>query len=255
MYLPLLNQGGAAQLINFITLEQWDDVINRAKYFPHEAKVHSKIFTNGLGSNKLLPLHHACSLNPTVEATLAILLSYPKAAEKRDSLYHRLPIHVACLNGASSDVVRTLLNVHKDGAKATMKDGQLPLHYACGSGASRDVIEELLRVYPEGAQVRDINGWLPIHLACLQNASVEVIELLLEENPSSVTARTDKGNTPLQCAKSVKNVGTNNQQIISLLRKYQLFFNEGMSRCDNWLISSATPEIQSTSEKRRRNTF
>jgi len=180
MYIPILNQGSPSSLFDLISSEQWEDAKHRAHYFPKEAKEHTKICPNGADFNKLLPLHHACSLNPTAEVTEALLLSYPKAIRKRDSLYKRLPIHTACLYGASSEVIRILLEAHKGGAKEIMKDGQLPLHYACGSSASKEVILELLRVNPEGVRCRDINGWLPIHLACLQNASVGIIKLLLE---------------------------------------------------------------------------
>ena len=178
--------------------------------------------TNGTDHTKVLPLHHACTLNPTAEITETLLKIYPSAASKRDSLFKRLPLHVACLNGASSDVIRELLVAFKDGAQDKMKDGQLPLHYACGSGATREVVAELLRAYPEGARCQDNNGWLPIHLACLQNASSDVIELLLEMYPQSVTIRTCRGNTPVQCLKSIRNTGANIEENISMLRGAEL---------------------------------
>lgn len=162
-----------------------------------------------------------------------LLKVYPSAASKRDSLFKRLPLHVACLNGASSDVIRELLVVHKDGAQDKMKDGQLPLHYACGSGASRDVISELLRAYPEGARCQDNNGWLPIHLACLQNAPSDVIELLLKIYPESVAIRTSRGNTPMQCLKSIKNTGANTEETTAMLRGAEMNLSRrpAMSRC------------------------
>ena len=216
--IPLKNNSSPSSLFNLISECNWEDAATRVKYYPKEAKQPVKLCTNGTDQTKLLPLHHACTLNPTVEITETLLKVYPSAALKRDSLFKRLPLHVACLNGAASDVIRELLVAYKDGAQDKMKDGQLPLHYACGSGASRDVISELLRAYPEGVRCQDNNGWLPIHLACLQNASSDVIGLLLEIYPESVVMRTSRGNTPLQCLKSIKNTGANIEENMAMLR-------------------------------------
>ena len=218
MYFPLKNKSSPSSLFNLISDCNWEDAATRVKYYPKEAKQSVRLCNNGTDQTKVLPLHHACTLNPTAEITETLLRTYPSAASKRDSLFRRLPLHVACLNGASSDVIRELLVAFKDGARDKMKDGQLPLHYACGSGASRDVVMELLRAFPEGARCQDNNGWLPIHLACLQNASSDVIQLLLEIYPESVSTRTSRGNTPMQCLKSINNTGANIEENMAMLR-------------------------------------
>ena len=217
MYIPLLKKGDHNSLINLISEEQWEDAAIRIKYFPKEAKKEVKLSTTKSFS-KVLPLHHVCARNPTLQITEALLKSYPSAAKKRDSISKRLPLHVACLNGASATVIRELLVVHRDGASDMLKDGSIALHYACGSGASKQVIEELVRVYPDGTRIQDKNGWLPIHLACLQNASKEIIQILLDAYPESVNIRTQKGNTPLQCLKSTKNTNVDSLDVLSLLR-------------------------------------
>ena len=232
MYFPLKNKSTPSSLFNLISESNWEDAATRIKYYPKEAKQSVKLCTNGTDQTKVLPLHHACTLNPTAEITETLLRTYPSAASKRDSLFRRLPLHVACLNGASSDVIRELLVAYRDGAKDKMKDGQIPLHYACGSGASKEVILELLKAFPEGARCQDNNGWLPIHLACLQNASSDVIEILLEIYPESVTMRTSRGNTPLQCLKSIKNTGANIDESIAMLRGTEMYLNRRpMTRC------------------------
>ena len=203
-------------LFNLISDQQWEDAATRIKYYPKESMQVTKVHS-GQNSNKVLPLHHACSLNPSIEMTESLLKSYPKAAQKKDSLFRRLPLHVACLYGASSEVIRELLIVYQDGAKVTLSDGQIALHYACGSGASKEVITELLKSYPEGAKCQDNNGWLPIHLACMQNAHVDIIQLLLDAYPESTRMRTSRGNTPLNCVNSTKNVGTTNKLAIAQL--------------------------------------
>lgn len=224
MHLPNFKNAGPSPLFNLITERQWEDAASRVKYFPNEAKTVTKLCSNANGNsnmkNKVLPIHHACTLNPSLEVMEALLTTYPKAAQKKDSLFKRLPIHVACLHGASSAIIRELLVVYKEGAKTTLMDGQIALHYAVGSGASKDVVLELLKAYPEGARCEDHNGWLPIHIACLQNASLDVIKVLLEAYPESVLMKTKKGNTPVQCANVMKNVGSSNRSdIVSMLRK------------------------------------
>merc|ERR1711862_507706 len=196
----------------------------------------TRICSNGMDKTKILPLHHAVARNPTVEVTEALLQTYPEAAAKSDSLFKRLPLHVACLNGASSDVIRELLGAYKNGAQHKMKDGQIPLHYACGSGASKDTILELVKAYPEGARCQDNNGWLPIHLACLQNASADVIQLLLEIYPESVTIRTNRGNTPIQCLKTLRNVGINREEILAMLRGTEMSLKR---RCITRCVSNS----------------
>jgi len=212
-----------SSLFNLISDCNWEDAATRIKYYPKESSQATKLRSSGNNSNKVLPLHHACSLNPSLELTETLLKSYPKAAQKKDSLFRRLPIHVACLYGASSVVVRELLIVYQDGAREKLSNGQIALHYACGSGASKEVIIELLKAYPEGARCQDSNGWLPIHLACMQNARSDVIQALLDAYPESTRIRTSRGNIPLNCINSTKNTGTDNKlEVAQLLTSYDL---------------------------------
>merc|ERR1711862_984651 len=86
---------GPTPLFDLISNQQWEDVATRVKYYPKELKQVTKLRSgNNNNSNKILPLHHLCSLNPSLEVTEAILKTYPKAAQNRDSLFKRLPIHV-----------------------------------------------------------------------------------------------------------------------------------------------------------------
>merc|ERR1712183_702728 len=76
------------------------------------------------------------------------------------------------------------------------------------------------------------NGWLPIHLACLQNASSDVIQLLLEIYPESVSMRTSRGNTPIQCLKSIRNTGANTEENMAMLRGVEMNLKRRhLSRC------------------------
>eukprot|EP00586_Coscinodiscus_wailesii_P012670 CAMPEP_0172514370 /NCGR_PEP_ID=MMETSP1066-20121228/259637_1 /TAXON_ID=671091 /ORGANISM="Coscinodiscus wailesii, Strain CCMP2513" /LENGTH=86 /DNA_ID=CAMNT_0013295009 /DNA_START=212 /DNA_END=469 /DNA_ORIENTATION=- len=83
-----------------------------------------------------------------------------------ESVYDRLPLHIACLNNASFEVIELLLSYYVYGARKQDNEGRLPLHYALSNMASTEVIEALINAFPEGATTADIRGWYPIHVAC-----------------------------------------------------------------------------------------
>merc|ERR1711862_816431 len=100
------------------------------------------------------------------------------------------------------------------------------LHYACGSGAPKEVITELLKAYPEG-----------------------------------IRSKTNKGNTPLHCLNSVKNVGTANKREVAIfLRKTDLSISRRQSHNNQLVRRQSFHEMdthfmeESCSNRRRCNT-
>lgn len=81
----------------------------------------------------------ASSLNPPVDVIKILLSIEPLHSLQVDS-YGMLPLHIACMNGASSDAIQVLLD-HDDGACVQAIDmfKRTPLHYAvqyvCEPGA------------------------------------------------------------------------------------------------------------------------
>ena len=59
-----------------------------------------------------------------------------------------------------------LLEVFPKGAEVQDENGELPLHLACQDDLSADVIRMLLRIYPNAAKIKNKNGELPINDAC-----------------------------------------------------------------------------------------
>eukprot|EP00957_Ditylum_brightwellii_P004732 359886-Ditylum_brightwellii.AAC.1 len=55
----------------------------------------------------------------------------------------------------------------------------MPLHAACQNGASSDVVSSLLSIWPEAVNEQAICGRTPIQKACRNQASFEVMTLLL----------------------------------------------------------------------------
>ncbi len=91
-----------------------------------------------LGIKGNLPLHCACEYNAPVEVFVALLTTYPEAAQEKNAI------------------------------------GQLPLHLACESKAPVEVITALLTSYPEAAREKDARGQLPLPVACEGTPQQEV---------------------------------------------------------------------------------
>jgi hypothetical protein len=95
-----------------------------------------------------------------------------------------------------------LLEAYPDGAKCIDDQGMYPLHYACGNQATREVIRLLLMSFPDAAKMKDPRGMLPIHyVACWGPSSISVVDMVLVANRNVADARDEDGKTALDLAK------------------------------------------------------
>ena len=102
---------GTTKLFRLIQDERWDDVCNRVKDEPSEAK------------------------------------DWVVRSGKEDT-WTRLPLHEACLHNPPLSVIHSLLSVFPESAMTETKEGELPLHLATNNGADRDVVNCLLAWHP-----------------------------------------------------------------------------------------------------------
>jgi ankyrin repeat protein len=113
----------------------------------------------------------------------------PEAVKVTDS-DGSLPLHNACLDTVSLNVVILLTESYPESVKLTDSDGRLPLHNAVFSKASLEVLTFLIESYPMSVKVRDVIGWLPIHIACTRieywTNSLEVVSFLIESYPDGI---------------------------------------------------------------------
>ena len=86
-----------------------------------------------------------------------------------------------------------LIEVYPNAVNVTDNDGALPLHWACYNGASLEVIQLLLDHYVgdeqhhNGLNIADNDRRLPIHYyAYSQNAKPETLRYLLELYPGGI---------------------------------------------------------------------
>jgi len=114
--------------------------------------------------------------------------------------YQNLPLHVACGNQASVDVVKWLVEIYPDAVQVKSNGGWLPLHYACRFQASFPVIKYLIKCYPKALEEETDDCWLPIHFACRYQGSTEITELLIRKFPESLKAKQLDGWLPLHVA-------------------------------------------------------
>jgi len=190
------------RLLRLILEQEWDSVIFHVAQHPKEARRWSKVLFDSHRETTLLPLHQACALAPPTTAVLeALLAAYPEAISQIESYFERTPLHLACVHGASTDILCYLISKYPKAASSTDKMGRTPLHYAICDHAPLEAILELLRVSPQSATVQDAKGWLPIHVACRYGATREGLEALIYAYPESLQVKTIRcGMTPLICA-------------------------------------------------------
>jgi hypothetical protein len=211
-------------LSQIIMNEDWTKLQFECAAHSKRAKVKTKLagFYDGTYDARLLPLHQMCSLDPPKKALTAMIEANPRAVWKREHTFERLPLHIACINSASDDVILSLLSYYKQAAEDKDIAGRVPLHYACCNDVSINVIKALLEAYPEATITKDDTGWLPVHVACSSGASLEVIRALLLARPQTIIAKTKKGSTPLMCSKQGN--CHNMTKVISFLLKFESEF-------------------------------
>lgn len=103
------------------------------------------------------------------------------------------PLHIACREGASLAVIRSLVKARPASVKIATRNGRqmLPLHLVCryysGPTATMyQIVQFLLGVYPEAAKITTGTGELALHLYCRNHfCTVRVLELLVRAYPDA----------------------------------------------------------------------
>jgi len=71
------------------------------------------------------------------------------------------------------------VSICPDAAVEKDERGSTPLHYACSDKVSLDVVAVLVKVWPDAVKEKNYSGWTPLHEACLNGSPLEVTALLL----------------------------------------------------------------------------
>ncbi|VEU40414.1 unnamed protein product [Pseudo-nitzschia multistriata] len=133
-----------------------------------------------------LPLHYACNYPNDYAVVRRLVEAYP-AAKTHADLKGRTPLHFAMReeNMNRPQVVALLSSA----AGIADDNGILPLHYACLYGATEDFLRILTDAYPQGVAARDRFDRVPLHYS-LSNAgrpnAPAAVRLLLGLDPGLV---------------------------------------------------------------------
>ncbi|CAB9500695.1 Ankyrin Repeat [Seminavis robusta] len=155
------------------------------------------------GQANATPLHLMCKLNnPPSDLIQDIVDAAPDVAGWTDS-HGWLPLHHACANGASPDVLRILIDAYPDGKITQDSLNRTPLHFYATRNSDNlaSMVENVELLCDSGAaELTDKGGMLPMHYACAYGTSDVVLKVLADAYPDSLTAREQKGRTPMHLA-------------------------------------------------------
>lgn len=155
------------------------------------------------GQANATPLHLMCKLNnPPADLIQDVVDAAPDVAGWTDS-HGWLPLHHACANGASPDVLRALIEAYPNGKITQDSLNRTPLHFYAtrNSDHPASMVENVELLCDNGAaELTDKGGMLPMHYACAYGTSSVVLKVLADAYPDSLTAREQKGRTPMHLA-------------------------------------------------------
>lgn len=215
------------QLYKLIQKRDWDATIQFLN--EHESSAKEWITEHNPDGTirwKSLPIHLACEKQPPVDVLYNLISGYPESIGEKN-YGGDLPLHIACREGVSKDVINfMLLRDPFESTKVQDCEGRLPLHLASRNGVDGSIIKDLLDVNTKSPRTPDDFGLLPLHWACSKNASAEVVELLIEAYPYGIETKDAWGRTPVDLAKTSDN--PEKEKIMQLLSQDVSYFAQSM---------------------------
>jgi ankyrin repeat protein len=137
--------------------------------------------------------------NPPTDVISEIVEAAPEVVGWIDN-HGWLPLHHACANGASTDVLQILTQTFPDSKVAQDNQARTPLHFYATRNSDNPIamaINVAILCDSGAAQITDRGGMLPIHYACAYGTSPAVLKVLADAFPGSLNAMEKKGRTPM----------------------------------------------------------
>ncbi len=128
----------------------------------------------------------------------------------------------------------------------------LPLHAACIFGATSHVIKAMISAYPRAANEVDMGGKLPLHLALYTCISADIVRALLAASPYTIHAPDSMGNRPITLALS--STGIARTEILQILDSGIKGDYSGRLKeyRNDHIVNAPTPAVAKSSSKKRR---
>jgi ankyrin repeat protein len=178
--------------------QTWDLV--RRWLWAHESREERAAAAYIRGQADVTPLHLMCKLNnPPTDIIGDIVEAAPEVVSWVDS-HGWLPLHHACANGASPDVLQILTTAFPESKITQDNYKSTPLHFYAthnSDNPSAVAINVGLLSDTGAAELPDRDGMLPMHYACLYGTSLAFLKALAQSYPESLLAKDNKGRTPM----------------------------------------------------------
>lgn len=157
------------------------------------------------GAGDATCLHIVCKYhNPPEDVVQALIEAAFDTVQWTDS-HGWLPLHHACANGASPEVIKMLVDAYPEGRVTQDQQNRTPLHFYATRNTDNPAtmvlnVELLSENSAAAAALSDRSGMLPIHYACAYGTHPVVLKALAKVNPASLTAKENNGRTPMHLA-------------------------------------------------------
>jgi ankyrin repeat protein len=181
--------------------QTWDQV--RRWLWAHESQEERAAAAYIRGQADVTPLHLMCKLNnPPTDIISDIVEAAPEVVSWVDS-HGWLPLHHACANGASPDVLQVLSTAVPESKITQDNQNRTPLHFYATRNSDNPAAMAInvgLLSDTGAAELPDRGGMLPMHYACAYGTSPAVLKVLVQSYPESLLAKENKGRTPMHLA-------------------------------------------------------
>lgn len=158
-----------------------------------------------------------CEHKPTFEVVSQLLRIYPNSLNEKN-YGGDLPIHIACREGASKDIIHIMLEKSVETTTIQDCEGRLPLHLAaCSSTIHVNSIQDLISYNERATRTPDDFGLLPLHWACTKNAPAINVETIIKAYPFAVEQKDVYDRLPMDRIKASKNL--EKAKIVELLSR------------------------------------
>lgn len=150
-------------------------------------------------SKGMLPLHYACREQASEDVVDFLLKQYPESVQI-PTASGWFPLHLASARGSSLGVIQRLISAWPESVQQATRDGRMALHFACANHASLQIVQLLIRQNPNSIQVQDQNELTPLHIACAYSDNLDIIKYLVDEWKDGLVCPGKLGRLPLHLA-------------------------------------------------------